>query len=308
MTLIITAQTPEVIVQASDRVLSQRLPDGTYQSVDDRANKAIVLAGRGILAYSGIAELGSTGRLEETVRTDEWIADALMELPESPEPQDAIDHLQRGLQGVLSGLPAAYDKRVCVVFSTWAKDYIGSERPRPYSCLITNYRTNSGEWLRSARARFKVFPLLGSHNRVHVVTAGYPVTEYFRINVSREVPGLLRSHANLEQIADALVARIRGVAADTPKTVGDSVTVLSFPRGAIGQWQLVLSITDPLPLDRIGCLYRPGPTSAANIWYAPLLATPGHMLSGANAMTTDACADLTEEVDWRERRRRNPPT
>lgn len=65
MTLVLTCLTRDAIFQVSDRRLTRSAPP--FEIVDDEANKAVVVEGRVVFGYTGLARI-------QTERTDDWLA------------------------------------------------------------------------------------------------------------------------------------------------------------------------------------------------------------------------------------------
>jgi hypothetical protein len=71
VTLIITVATRTAVYQASDRCVTWLARDGTLDRQEDDRNKAVVWCRRVAFAYTGLAQLGPSGR------TDLWLAETL---------------------------------------------------------------------------------------------------------------------------------------------------------------------------------------------------------------------------------------
>jgi hypothetical protein len=124
MTIIITALTQRLIVQASDRRLTR--PDGSL--FDDTANKALFFCGRVSVAFTGQAFIGKEP-------TTKWLRDQMARFA-SAGIESALEHVQREVKRVLRA-NRLEDHPLAVVACGWATFKGGP--PRPFIARISNF-------------------------------------------------------------------------------------------------------------------------------------------------------------------------
>jgi hypothetical protein len=219
MTLILTALTPNHIVQVSDRRVVQLWPSGRIEKFEGRIKAVITPVFS--CSYTGSAELGGTD-------TAEWIALTL---------SDHVRDEDGGLEAVRVAAPEELRRigrsteRLAIAFVGWTPAAVNTAEPllivlanfdiRDYSALPSSPAFTRFDLRRRQGRRTMVFPL------------GQPLTPTELVAASRAVRRLVESErATPRSIAQVLRETIQLVARSRDRTdfVSEDVLVTSDPR------------------------------------------------------------------------------
>ena len=142
MTLVLTYATPGVIIQVSDR----RLTDlRTGKTIEDNSNKTVLFCNSTVFAYTGLAELGG-GK-----RTDDWMLGVLADGQCVALGQAVVqlrDHATRRFRQLQLTRPEW--KRHAFVFASWLPD------GRRVVGLVTNSFEGINRWRSAPHDDFRV--------------------------------------------------------------------------------------------------------------------------------------------------------
>ncbi len=133
MTLILTAITPEHIVQVSDMKLT--LPTG--EVADDHAAKMVLWCGRTLVAYTGLACIHAT-------RTDVWLAEVLAQAVSF---ENGVRRIRQRLTATLAG-----DRHLEVMLAGWVKTEPDGDC-KPVVAEVSNVR--DWDWSHPPRRYFE---------------------------------------------------------------------------------------------------------------------------------------------------------
>lgn len=220
MTLLLTCLTPRYVVQVSDRRLTNV---ATSKPVDDDACKAILVAGRAIVGYTGLANL----KRPPAGQTDLWLVDQIASDPELDDLgllRDAATVAFRDLRGV-----PQTGKRHSFAIAGW--DGEGSTAV-PYWATVSNAENTDGTWRNAADETFSVQRQFLRRTRVEVRASGQPLHRETRRVLTRA----LEQCEDRQEPAECLVARLieamRHVASSN-SFVGSGALATVLPREAI---------------------------------------------------------------------------
>jgi hypothetical protein len=140
MTLIVSAATPDAVLQVSDRQFVWLRSDGTSQRHDDDANKALFYAGRIAFAFTGLAEVGPRRQ-----RTDLWMADVLEPVSGQAEALQALATAatERFQHPLIKRHPPALRAHEFVGVG-WTRFPPDHDHFEPYIAVVSNSRSETG--------------------------------------------------------------------------------------------------------------------------------------------------------------------
>lgn len=226
MTLLLTALTPERIIQVSDRRIVLRYPSGREEP-RERHVKAIITQ-RFACSYTGIANLGNGD-------TADWIA---TELSDHVNDQDGgIASLGEAARRALAARNAA-NQRLDIVCAGWIQER-GSNFIKPRATIITNYSPDVG-----VSPEFSIVTINVKERRSSCVfPAGQPLHQQELKWVNRQAERLCQDGiATARAIAQILTECIRSVARshDRGTYVSEDVLISSLPRPDLLSGHLVV--------------------------------------------------------------------
>jgi hypothetical protein len=257
VTLVLTAFTQDLVVQVSDRSLSQKgVP------LAETRTKTVVW-GPLMFGMSGLAEI-------EGERSDMWLAARLSEI--SVGAPDPLERLTTKATQAFSQVRLDW-RRHAFVAAGW-------RRGRPVLATISNCLDAQGGQL--ARAE-RVFTLRTYQLPETAVFETYAIGAAIPENSTTELKRLGRRVAERTNmmrggagaVVRLLVDRVRRIANVEP-TVGDSLMVGVYPRGA----PPVTSLSFPPRENEAAFFYLPSPGHNTPMFYMPALATPGMAVAG----------------------------
>jgi hypothetical protein len=217
VTLILTAMTPNTLVQVSD----MRLTDTwTWKVVDETTTKAIVYEGRAMWAFAGPACMGNQP-------TAVWLASLLAD----NGPDGIVDAIGRSADSILRRYPE-HARRFAVVAAGW-EGSPGTLSPRYRQ--IANFDFVSGELWPGMRAfEERLDP---RRDKAKVFAAGIALPPSLRA----EIEGYVRRRAgrrneNAGDVVAILAAAFSTLAVQHPR-VGRRALVGSIPRDWLRNWR-----------------------------------------------------------------------
>ncbi|WP_322769242.1 hypothetical protein [Frankia sp. Cr1] len=267
MTLVMSCISKEYAILASDRRITW-LKKGTPPNREDTENKAIVLCGRFLMGYTGLARLGG-------VKTEQWVAETLFNV----SPSDYFRVLAENSRSAVAALKLPIQESghafVAVGFGS-ARSSPGDLQP--VGIMVSNALGNGyGIW--RPRAGFDITrttPLADPHD--------------FRISAIGKVPtraatdeavDLIRRYRKRHRscvlgVAQVLVNLIRTVAAKH-EWVGSDISISVLPRQAVPAQFVEINVKGIQdPVNHLTCVFVPsGTTVETASVYAPLLVYPG---------------------------------
>ncbi|MGH9877577.1 MAG: hypothetical protein ACRD5H_08055, partial [Nitrososphaerales archaeon] len=217
MTLILTALSPEHVVQVSDRRVVWREPSGEIKKTEDERIKAIITP-YFACSYSGLAELGKGD-------TAKWIGIEL---------SDHICDTDRGISALTSAVEKQVHKQkftgrpltiMCAGWFSLSDDPIKSR-----AVAISNFDENTGRVLNKF-STLVLFPQKGRDSTV--IPKGQPLHSRELLEVNWRIENLCKSkRATSRTIAQVLVECVRSVArsSDRKASVSEEVLVTCLPR------------------------------------------------------------------------------
>ncbi|MEU7957763.1 hypothetical protein [Micromonospora humida] len=227
MTLILSAMTPNFIVLASDR----RLTDGaTGKLITDRENKAVLLYGQIIMGYTGLARLGR-------MPTDKWIVQTLTGVP----PAMAVTVLAEETATIIRGMrvPEALRSHAYLL-AGWLMDRATNQRVAT-SILISNFHNEHGKRI-APRGGFIAIRRSMGRSSVGIQSVGVPLADTQLRMVRRKAERLYRNNPNRpDGIVDLLINALSNVSG-TDSSVGSEMLVTSFPKAAAMQEGVVIPL------------------------------------------------------------------
>jgi hypothetical protein len=234
VTLVVSLITPDFVCQASDR----RVTDvKTGRQITTKVNKTVaVVPMRLLVSYTGLAQL-------DGMDTDEWLVRTVYDLRDSDDFFGGL--AARAAKAVEKISLCAKDKRHLFVLSGWftedmAVDGIppeaGYSRPpdggtTAYCCVVTNYLSDAGQWLGTARPEFiHRMRLLPLSEPFHVIPAGALLTPNELRGLDADLASAFRSRKAQERAAAALLIRTIQTVEARDTSVGGGVFVSSLAR------------------------------------------------------------------------------
>lgn len=214
MTLILTCITPREIVQVSDTRLS--FPDGSVH--DDHAVKTTLLCGRHLLAYTGLACLG-------TERTDMVLASAAAKGDDIDQSLDAVRvEASRAIRA-----SRATTKGLQILSAGWARRGDGPFEP----LVVEMSNLTDGRWdkpVQPALTERGGFITFSRPFHLHVM--GQPLPNPTGIWLMRTLRRSIEHGVGPRTIGYLMAAAIRTVAARN-RMVGGNLLISSLPRDAM---------------------------------------------------------------------------
>lgn len=221
MTMVLTAMTDNHVFVVSDR----RATNGrTGKVMSSTENKAVVLNGEMILAYTGFCDL-------DGVPTDAWVAKILANQPVGNWIQTLLNQVGPAVRRV----PIPADRQGHAFLLTGYVKMPKGHRPfRPLGFLISNLYGIDGRMLRRPEDRFSLSLLRLGNWKVRVDSIGRELSNRRRVALERAVRIQLRATPDRpERVLDILGSEIRAVA-QRDVGVGQDLMAVSFPVAAVG--------------------------------------------------------------------------
>ncbi len=217
MTLILTAMTPNTIVQVSD----MRLTDTrTWKVVDEATAKTIVYEGRAMWAYAGPACMGNQP-------TAVWLASLLAD----NGPNEIVEAIGRSADSILRRYPD-HARRLAVVAGGWDGS---SAALFPHYRQIANFDSVTGELWPGMRAKEE--RLDPRRDKAKVFAAGVELPP----SLQAEVEGYVRRRAGrrAENAGDlvAILTATFSTLAVRHRRVGRRALIGSIPRDWLLHWR-----------------------------------------------------------------------
>ena len=217
MTLILTAMTPNTLVQVSD----MRLTDTwTWKVVDETTAKMVVYEGRAMWAFAGPACMGDRP-------TAVWLANLLA----GNGPDEIVDAIRRSADAILRRYPERA-RRLAVVAAEW---HGSNEALVPRYRQIANFDFVTGELWPGMRAIDE--RLDPRRDKAKVFAAGVELPP----SLHAEIEGRVRrraggGHENAGDVVAILTATFATLAV-THRRVGRRALIGSIPRDWLRHWQ-----------------------------------------------------------------------
>jgi hypothetical protein len=223
MTLVLACATPDTVYQISDRRLSH-WANGGIVTDDDERNKAVVVDGRVVFAYTGVAKL--SGR-----PTDDWLAHVIADGPTCD-----MGAVTKRIRDRATDAFRGSSHRHAFQGVGWFRNKGSEERWSPGVVEIDNgIDRNTGGWLSAPRQDFSYatyFPTTfpgGFYSRSVGVTPS--------VREKSAVWRLLRKCVKHRQttsrlVVHALILSLRWLHERHPE-IGQSLLVVSLPRRAV---------------------------------------------------------------------------
>ncbi len=217
MTLIVSVLSPQWVMQASDR----RITEGPGADPRDGANKAVFAAERFVFAFTGRAEVDGAA-------ADEWLQLTLARLfGRGMNAEDAFAEVALLLSGKISALPAADRNRaLSIVGAGWSDESFAAREP--LLVRISNLGDDSAGNPGEAAAEFAVsIDTLAGPYLVDVAGVGLKPEQ--QGSLEAQVDSLLARDEAALPVARAVVEMIRQRATDSDE-VGRGVMLTNLPR------------------------------------------------------------------------------
>lgn len=217
--MVLSAMTDEHVFVVSDRRMTNGLTRSIMSSTE---NKAIILNGEMVLAYTGLCNL-------DGIPTDVWVAELLAKEP-----------VENWLIALMNHTGVAVRRtrlrpdlqRHAFLLTGYGKTPRGRRNYRPLGYLISNYHRTDGSTMRVPE-QFSLSTFRLGNEKARVDSVGRDLPTPRRIALEREIRTQLRATPNRpERILDILGAEIRRVASKD-SGVGSDLMAVSFPETAI---------------------------------------------------------------------------
>lgn len=229
MTLILTLITPEFVIQASDR----RLTDlSTGEPMTSRANKTVVVPpAQMMFSYTGLAQLAPG------MPTDEWLMRKTFQLRESNDYMGAL--AGAATEAFRKIALSDQKKRHAFAVAGWLAGEFETDAALPaelgtgaFYGLISNFHDESLHELSEARADFRHLerPLYAGEGLL-IFSAGAELTPSEGEELIRDVKSSLRSSGGKERAAAVVLLRALEAVSKRVSSVGGGAFVSAIPRG-----------------------------------------------------------------------------
>jgi len=227
MTLILACLTPDTVVLAADRRLTD-LASGRL--IDDDAAKVVVVAGQIVLAYTGLAHVKPPPR----GRTDLWLVDRIE--PDARDLLEIFTHIRDEASErfrLITHL-GPRKKRHAFIGAGWE---LRAEGWSPFVGVVSNALEPNGMWRRWPSTEFNIGHFtLAANTRFATYSAGQ--------DARAECASLERMLAHEQELAPSRIAAlltstIRRVA-ERNTAVGRGVMTVVIPRQTVGAEGMVL--------------------------------------------------------------------
>ncbi len=217
MTLILTAITPNSIVQVSDMRLTNT---ATWEVVDETTAKTVVYEGRAMWAFAGPACMGNQP-------TAVWLASVLAD----NGPDEIVNAIGRSADSILRRYPERA-RRLAVVAAGW---HGSPDALSPRYRQIANFDDVTGElWPRMRGTEERLEP---RRDKAKVFAAGVELPRSLHAEIEGYVARRAgRRNENAGDVAAILVATFSKLAVRHPR-VGRRALIGSIPRDWLGTWR-----------------------------------------------------------------------
>jgi hypothetical protein len=269
MTLILSFATNDFAFQISDRRLTFISGANSGNIAEDDRNKAVLVAHRMSVGYTGLANLGDQ-------RTDDWLAHTAAD-GDIVDLKSVCDRIAERASSKFRQLPWSRPMKrhafVGVGWTTWP-----SYPPlQPTLCTISNALGPDGEWLAEAADEFKleVNSWGDTGGGFRIAATGQTLTPNEKYHIWRLLRRCVKGDCGPSALMRALVMAMDFVA-DRYKSVGRNLMFVSLPRIAAenyvstGEWMIMSS--EPLR-DHNTFLYLP--VEGQPVAYGPHVAGKG---------------------------------
>lgn len=271
MTFVLSRISPTHVVQVSDRRLTWITGPNAGQTAEDNSNKALVVCGRLVLAYTGLAQIGNA-------KTDEWALDVAAKV--SPyNPQRICEALAlRATEDFRSITLRRTLLRHAFLISGWARVNAPNAPLTSFVSVISNALNRKWQWLPEAEDIFQVRTApLG--NRPYLLAAvGQPIEAPVLKRLSRRVRKYVRRERGAEAYIQMLAAAVRETALRN-RLVGKNLMAISLPLDSLESGGGI-SIPMAFPMQRNQAVALYLPALAESIKYGPNYTCNGMSFKG----------------------------
>jgi hypothetical protein len=154
MTLVLACLTRDAVYQVSDRRLTRLAYP--HDTIDDDANKAVLLRNRVVFGYTGLARIG-------TERTDYWLTRVLAAgaVDDIVQVAERVRHEATVAFGRMKNIASRYKRHAFQCVGWFPIE--GATDIAPGIVRIDNAIDQAGEWLPSATPEFRISATLRTH-------------------------------------------------------------------------------------------------------------------------------------------------
>jgi hypothetical protein len=259
VTLVLTCVAPTFVVQVADRRTTY--PDGSVG--EDEFNKSLFLCGQAVVSFTGPAQVDG----ESTIA---WARERVV--GEAKDLGDRLEALQAAATDRFVRQPGTSREHraafvVAGIGSFRTPGGVVLARDLPFIHVISNCLDRRGQWLRTAKDRFTVFPVLLDGRPFRIVPAGQPPTAEESRGLHRDVRRALERGGGAGAVARLLALQVRDVAERNGR-VGKNLLCAIIPRSAAGTGEMSIAY-DAVPpggLPDAARFQSPDPASATYIY------------------------------------------
>lgn len=250
MTLVVSCISPNHVVQVSDRRLAWATGAHAGRVADDNSNKAVVVCGRLVLAYTGLAQIRS-------LKTDEWALRVAAEVAPY-NPQRVCEALAEGATEDFRRVTVSKPlRRHAFLISGWARFNDPNAPFTPFVSSISNALDNEWRWLPEPEDVFQVRTVPLGNRRYLLATVGQPLEITALKQLRRRIRNYVRRERGAEAYIQILAEAIRETAACN-RAVGKNLMAVSLPLDSLESGGgLAIPLTSPMPSGQAVALYLP---------------------------------------------------
>ena len=271
LTLVVSCISPNHIVQVSDRRLTWITGADAGRVADDNSNKAVVVCGCLVLAYTGVAQIRG-------LKTDEWALRVASEVTPY-NPQRVCEALAfRATEDFRNIRLSKSDRRHAFLISGWAKLNDPNAPLTPFVSAISNALNNEWHWLPEAENAFQIRTVPLAQRPYLIAAVGQPLQASALNRLRRGVRKYVRRERGAEAYIQMVAAAIRETAVDND-LVGENLMAISLPLNALESGGgIAIPLTFPIQSGPAVAIYLPI-SQGESIRYAPNYTCNGMSLS-----------------------------